>query len=283
MEKVACIYFTQANIILVKDNLIRTKIKNIYISEEQVLQTAYYNIYICLRQDKMTPNIWAKLENNLIRSDVRYIVCPEIEDEVVFEELKVINGNFMRRLLGYPVLKYITKYDLVKKETMYVRVGVVAGRFNDTLDVIIPLLQEITSLTIITEMPMMYSEVAREIYESHRIKVKVIPPGRKGMEALDVIYDVNQGHHYMHLCCPRSIYVDLLGTIDKRDITFQGVLPSIWQGFDILCDGYEVQTPLLEAMCYSEGFSKRNLRKKIKHLDISIKRVYTLGKLTMSV
>lgn len=283
MGKVACIYFVQSNILVFKDNLKQTKIKNIYTEEKESMGNAYYNVYIAIAYDKLTDRLWIKLEDLLLKLGVTYVVWPEDTPEPLFEDLEVVTGNLLRRLLSYHTFKYIGKYSLVKRAPMYMNIGVVAGRFNDTLDVIVPLLPEITSLTIITEMPSMYREVASEIYESHRLKVKVAHPQKIVMENLDIIYDVNPSNHYMNMCNPKSIYIDLLGYLDRKHLTFKGVLPSIWNGFDILCDGYEITIPLMEAFYYSEGFSKRNLRKKIKDLDISISRVYTLGKLTMSV
>lgn len=283
MGKVACIYFEQSNIILLKDNLERTKIKNIFLEEQQLLGNIYYNIYIGLAMHKMSTRIWAKLEQQLLDLGVSYVVWCNSSEYPEFEELERITGDFVQRLLSYHILQYVGKYQLVKKLPMYMNIGVVVGRFNDTLDVIIPLLQDVTSLTIITDMPVMYREVAAELYESYRLRVKVVPPQKATMRNLDLIYDVSGNAQYMYMCNPKSIYVDITGHLVPKDLRFQGVLPSIWTGFDILCDGYNVPIPLMEAFWYSEGFSKRILRKKIRDLDIIISRVHPLVKLTMSV
>lgn len=283
MGKVACIYFEQSNIILVKDNLKRTKVKNIFLEEQQMQNNIYYNIYVQLPEHLVTDRMWYKLENYLLDLGVSYVVWDSSFERPLFETLEYVTGDFVRRLLSYHILQYVGKYQLVKKAPMYMRVGVVAGRFNHTLDAIIPLLQDVTSLTIITEMPVMYREVAAEIYESHKLKVKVVPPQKATMENLDIIYDVSGDAQYMNKCQPKSIYVDLTGNLNPKKIKFEGILPSIWRGFDILCEGYQVPIPLIEAFWYSEGFSKRILRKKIRDLDITISRVYPLVKLTMSV
>ncbi|MGL4737251.1 MAG: hypothetical protein ACRCW2_07300 [Cellulosilyticaceae bacterium] len=283
MGKVACIYFEQSNIILVKDNLKRTKVKNIFLYEEQMLGNIYYNIVIRMPEWLMTERIWDKLENYLLDIGVDYIVWCAPFEVPEFKTLIYVTGEFVQRLLSYHILQYVGKYQLVKKAPMYMRIGVVAGRLNDTLDVIIPLLEDVTSLTIITEVPAMYREVAAEIYESHKLKVKVVPPQKGTMGNLDIIYDISGNAQYMNKCHPKSIYVDLKGNLNLKNLKYEGILPSIWKGFDILCEGYQVPIPLMEAFWYSEGFSKRILRKKVRDLDITISRVYPLVKLTMSV
>lgn len=283
MGKVACIYFTEDNIILFKDNLKCSKIKKIYYSINNLKEHIYYNIYICCGYTGLSNRLWYKLERELKQLDITYIIWPKDIPAPLFEQLEVISGQYLKKLLSYHIFRYIGKYKLVKHEPMYMNIGVVAGRFTDTIDVIYPLLDEVTSLTIITEMPSIYQEVVAEIYSRYRLKVKVAHPHRRAMENLDIIYDVNPNNHYMNLCDIKSVYVDLMGYLTHRDLQYEGNTPIIWNGFDILCDSYEMTIPLLEAICYSEGYSRRSLKRKIKDLDISISRVYIPGKLTMSV
>jgi hypothetical protein len=250
-----------------------------YLEEEQVVGHKGYNLYILKEKKSLSKYFWRQLEHDLLKKGINYCTSNQWQDNFFiqhnpFTQIQAITGERILFLLSNSILEYIFRYNLIQKDKKYAKIGVVVGNKKDTLDLIGPILQSITDLTLFCEKPLEYKEFIQEIYENARIKTKIFRPSQKILSQMDIVFDVQKGKSYVNDCSPKGIYIDFYQNTLRTKIKLNPLTPIIWYDFDILLENHEITKPLLEAILYQRGCSPRSLRRKIMDQKINIKSVY---------
>ncbi|MGL4799727.1 MAG: hypothetical protein ACRCWY_10105 [Cellulosilyticaceae bacterium] len=262
MSCFACIYFSETNILL-------SKVDFVY---KTFMGVDAYEVYVPTPRNEMTDRAWEKLEYQLQGRDIEYVVMRGKENP--FETIQLITGEELRRSLGGELLHYIYKYKLIDKPQMYANVGIIAGRIDESLEVAMSLVDEVTSLTFFMNDPIVYKEVISEIYSNYRLKAKAKVPCSTNLREMDVIFDLVGNYNYAKWCKPTAIYIDFKDYIGRKAMTFKGVPPIIWNDFDIICERQRCEMRMLQASLYAQGIFKSSFKKTFKRMNISIDTVY---------
>lgn len=276
MSKFGCIDFSNDNIIVSLEGLEMIKIDQVFLEPISYLGVDGYKIHIRKEPSRLSSREWHRLEEELLQRSVFYVTTNQEKIDYPFEQIQLIKGEEIKILLAPYILDYIFKYNLARKDPKYIKVGIIGGRINTTLDVLIPIIDKVTDITLFTQEPTVYREIVKEIYQKTRIRMKLMYPNPKIMKEMDVIYDVNHILSHASWCHVKAIYIDYFHDIKKKNKQITDLPPSIWYDFEIICGNHPVRKAVLEAMLYTDGFTRHVLRTKIKNFDIGISRVYTL-------
>lgn len=276
MSKFGCIYFDNDNIILSKASLEKTKLRQVFLEPISYLDIKGYNIYVMCNPEELNERNIRKLEEELLNKNIYYVACriPTLQ----FEQIEVVKGESIKMLLSPYILDYIFKYKLISTNPIYAKVGVIGGRINNTLDVMMPIIDKVTELVIFTDEPSIYREMIHEIYQKTRIRIKIMYPNAKIIGEMDVLFDVNEKTSYTNWANVHAIYIDFFRNIRMKKIKKQPLPPSIWHDFDIICEKHPIDKCVLEAALGADGLTRSILRKQIKKFDIKISRVYKISK-----
>lgn len=276
MSKFGCIDFSNDNIILCKEGIEKTRISTVFLEPIRYLEIEGYRIHILKEPSELSNRIWRKIENELLQNNILYVASNKEDIEYPFEQIEIAKGAEIKILLAPCILDYIFKYGLARKDPKYAKIGIVGGKINTTLDVLMPIIDKVTDITLFTEEPMVYREIIKEIYQKTRIRIKLMYPNPRVVQDMDIIYDVNNNMSYSNWCQVKAIYIDFFYDTKKKKIKLTDGTPSIWHDFEITCESHPMRKATLEAVLYTDGFTRHILRKKIKKFDIRISRVYTL-------
>ncbi|MGL6173484.1 MAG: hypothetical protein ACRC1P_02600 [Cellulosilyticaceae bacterium] len=278
MSKFGCIDFSLDNIILSKEGMEKTKIKGVFFEPICYLGIKGYNIHILGTPDSISNKIWKKIEDVLLQRNIFYVAMDNKEIKFPFENVKQAKGEVIKILLAPHIQDYIFKYKLIEVDEKYAKIGVIAGKINTTLDVLMPIVDKVTEIVIFSEEPRVYREIVQEIYKKTKIRIKLMYPNKRVIKEMDILYDVNEVNSYADWCKVKAIYIDFFKNVKSQALKLNELPPSIWQDFDIVCEKHTIDKSVFEAMLYTDGFSRQVLRKKIKNFDIIISRVYTLSR-----
>ncbi|MEG1636612.1 MAG: hypothetical protein RR324_03795 [Cellulosilyticaceae bacterium] len=278
MSKFGCIDFPNDNIILFKDGLEKTKINKVFLEPISYLDIKGYNIHILKEPSELSNRVWRRIEEELLQRNILYVAANKEGIHYPFEHVEVAKGEDIKVLLAPCILDYIFKYGLARKDSKYVKIGIIGGKINTTLDVLIPIIDKVTDITVFTQEPAVYREIVKEIYQKTRVRMKLMYPNPKVVQDMDIVYDVSNNVSYSNWCHTKAIYVDFFHDTKKQKRQLTDLTPSIWHDFEIICEKHPIRKAVLEAMLYTDGFTRHVLRTKIKNFDISISRVYTLPK-----
>lgn len=273
MSRFACIDFINHTILLSKEKLIKVKFLPVFLEPVIEGKIDGYKVYITKNKEELTDRFWCRLEDELLKRDVCYAQIKAIKD-YPFEEIMLITGEQVKRVLSKNILDYIFKYKLIPVDEKYAKIGIITGAINETVDVIFPLLNRITNLTLFSDVPEVYKEIRNDIYSKARLKPKVFYPNHKLLSQMDILFDLSGQGRYVNWCNPKAIYIDLMNSVRKQKIKINTLPPIIWYDFDIVFESQQVEKDILEAILYEKGLTKRTLRKKISSLEISIIRTY---------
>lgn len=262
MSCFACIYFNEDNILLSK----------VRFEEITYLGAHGYNVYMPKPFDSLTEKEWLKLEYQLQDLNIEYVIMDSKENP--FSTMVLVDGEELRRYLSYYILQYIYKYKLVPKDKLYTNVGIIAGRIDESLDVAISILNEVTDLTFFINEPIIYKEIISEIYNKSRLKAKAKVPCSTHLGKMDIVFDLVGNYNYAKWCNPKAIYIDFKNYVGQKQSKFTKVPPSIWHDFDIICERQYCNIPMMQAAFYAQGIFKSSFLKEFKRMNISVGTIY---------
>lgn len=262
MSCFACIYFNEDNILLSKVEVV----------EKTFLGANGYDVYVPRPIGEMSERMWEKLETRLVDLDVEYVVMRAKTNP--FQALQLITGDELKRYLSSELLNYIYKYHLIPKDRLYANIGIIAGRIDESLDVAVSLLDEVTSLTFFVNQPDIYKEVIGEIYAKYRLKAKAKVPCGTNLKEMDVVFDLSGNRNCAKWCKPSAIYIDFKNYVGSKPTLFKGPPPSIWHDFDIRCGRQQCDIKDVQAAFYAQGIFKTSFLRAFKRMNVSIDTVY---------
>ncbi len=218
---------------------------------------------------------WESVEEFLLEHKIRHIAQPLGMEELPFEQITVCNGNKVRAMLGATVLKYIFNHKLTRGNPIYNKIGIIDGDINLTLDMLYPLAEEVTDLTLFTQTPEAYISVGCEIYEQSKLNVRFVPPLPNVLNKMDVVFDLVGTSSFLGYLKPGCIYVYVNPQQYGNRIMFNnGVM--ILNSFNLCWQKHEMTAAEIEAILMAEGYTKGMLRKIIGRFDIQISQVHNI-------
>lgn len=252
-----------------EDNILLSKVR---FEEITFLGAIGYNVYVPKPFSEVTEKEWLKLEYQMQDFNIEYVVMDTKENP--FDTIQQIDGEKIRHYLAAYLLKYIYRYKLIPKEKLYVNVGIIAGRVDESLDVAVGILDDVTDLTFFLNEPIVYKEIISEIYEISRLKAKAKVPCSATLEKMDIIFDLVGNYNYAKWCKPTAIYIDYKNYIGRKQSKFTKAPPSIWYDFNIRCESQRYDIRMVQAAFYAQGIYKSSFLNEFKRLNISIDTIY---------
>lgn len=275
MSQFACISFEEDNILVSKEKSFKYPHRqNRFVIEAiKGFEGVWVKIYKSFK--KSSTKYWHQLEKELLLKDVTHVFFKEAQKQFnPFQHLEVITGDEIRPLLASMMLHYIYKYHLIEVKDYETKVGIITGRVYETLDLIANIKDEITDLTLYTKEPLEYKEVVQALNKRLKLRVKALPLQEQKFDDRHIIFDLNGTGDYVLKCNPKSIYIDYKNQTNRYIKQFTAPLPRIWYEFEIIYRSRSVSVPFLQALFYTQGLTHGLLRKEIKHLDLTLGRVY---------
>ncbi|OON98779.1 MAG: hypothetical protein ATN35_03565 [Epulopiscium sp. Nele67-Bin004] len=229
-----------------------------------------YQVTIEKNIKSITADEWNTIEEILISHNILHIAKPKNLLMLPFKTIEIYNGDKVRGLLGATLLKYITKHKLVRGNPIYSKIGIIDGMINLTLDTILPLAEDATDITLFTKTPEAYRDITQQVYEEAKLYIKLVPPNKKMISEMDVIYDLFGEGDYLYFARPGVVYTFV--KTPKEQFAHEGAI--VWYDFDVRWERQEITAEIMEALLMSEGYTKGMLRKTINQFDIQINNVY---------
>lgn len=276
MSQFACISFEEDNIIVSKEKSFKYPHIKINVENQVIAGVEGYKVKVPKPFKKCPPKYWDKLEKELLLRNVEYVCMKSAPKSFnPFKEIEVVTGQALLPLLSSVILNYIYKYNLIERKPFDAKIGIIAGRMNETIDLIANIMDEIVDLTLYTNEPLVYKEVIQEINKYARLRVRAIAPESGALKDMDILFDLNGTGQYALGCNPKAIYIDYKNQTKKYIQQFIAPPPRIWYEFDIICRSQSLSVPILQLILYAEGLTHGLLKKEIKDLQLSLGKVYT--------
>ena len=275
MSRFACISFGEDNIIVSKEKSLKYPHRQNRPDIEAIAGFEGFWVKTPKPLKKCSDKYWKQLEKALLLKDVTHVFFKEAEKKFnPFQQIEVVTGDAVRPLLSSMILHYIYKYRLIDVKDYEARVGIITGRLYETLDLIANIKDEITDLTLYTKEPLEYKEVVQELNRRLKLRVKAVSLQEETFNDRHIIFDLNGSGDYVLKCNPRAIYIDYKNQTSRYIKQFIKSPPRIWYEFDIIYRSQSLSVPFLQALFYAQGLTHGLLRKEIKHLDLTLGRVY---------
>ncbi|OOB78699.1 MAG: hypothetical protein ATN34_03960 [Epulopiscium sp. Nele67-Bin002] len=219
--------------------------------------------------------IWDEIENYLLEHNIKHIAQPLGMGTLPFETISICDGKKIRALLGATVLKYIFQHKLTRGNPIYNKIGVIDGDINSTLDILYPLVNEVTDLTLFTQTPEAYIAIGCELHDYAQLHVKFVPPIPTILSQMDVIFDLVGTSSYLGHLKPGCIYVYVNPQYQGNRIIFNNGA-MILNSFNLTWQKHEMSAAEIEAILLAEGYTKGMLRKIIDRFDIQISQLHNV-------
>lgn len=276
MSKFACIYFIQDNIIVSKDRSFIKRHPKMTIESIWYKDIESYKVDIEATFQTFTSKDWAYLENQLILKNVEYVYIPgRGKVSQCFKDITVVDGRELLPLTSYYILEYINRYKLIAKDPFSVKIGVIAGEVEETIDLIKSMMDDITDLTLFAINPLVFKEVVLALHAKKRLKIRAVKPNAPLLGKMDIVFDLKTSGIYLGWCNPKAIYIDYKNKTLRHIKELEGPLPRIWYEFDILWESRSIEMPILQMILGTQGLTGHLLRREFKHLNLNIAGVRT--------
>ena len=237
------------------------------IKGERVQLPMTYTMYRTMAST-MKKGLFQKIEKRLLKRDISYVIQPNTMRVCPFKAIEECTGNDIKPFFIMDIIRFISNNRLINKDLKDLEVMILDGNKKDVYRMIELVYPYINYLSIITNEPERFENLAKNIFDDVGLNIQVLSYNKTAIAQGDIIIDTHYDDPSVICFCKKdAVYIDMGNHLEKTAMLLerQQHIPVI-NDFLLIQHNQVVSTAQAEVLLTINGLIKDDYQRTIREL-----------------